>query len=271
MIFCQFLKQVGHFGIKMRLRGWALELASELVPGAYFPVEIQCEFSQGNHSTTRPHWPLSEIRDPVPAKFKHVTNIETCTLLCCDWITYVPALWNFQKSLLWTLATLSAKITPLFLLSDMRRSLQIFAWGMPLHAYVFSFTHNALVLSDFRCVHPENQTKTFLILTFSWIKTNVAYTRLEVIARTTSAQQVYHWYQTDLLLCTNKLLHPVSSSSKHGRWRSSLLLYSISMVHACACAWILHKRCKWQLRQATEAWLSFQNGHIVERVNSSCC
>ena len=23
-------------------------------------------------------------RDPVPAKVKHVTNIETCTLLCCD-------------------------------------------------------------------------------------------------------------------------------------------------------------------------------------------
>ena len=26
-------------------------------------------------------------RDPVPVKFKHVTNIETCTLLCCDHIT----------------------------------------------------------------------------------------------------------------------------------------------------------------------------------------
>ena len=26
-------------------------------------------------------------RDPIPAKFKLVTNIETCTLLCCDHIT----------------------------------------------------------------------------------------------------------------------------------------------------------------------------------------
>ena len=26
-------------------------------------------------------------RDPVPAKFKHVTNIDTCTLLCCDYST----------------------------------------------------------------------------------------------------------------------------------------------------------------------------------------
>ena len=25
--------------------------------------------------------------DPVPGKFKHVTNIETCMLLCCDYIT----------------------------------------------------------------------------------------------------------------------------------------------------------------------------------------
>ena len=40
----------------------------------------------------------SKIRDPVPVKFKHVTVIVTCTLLCCDWITYVSALWNFQKA-----------------------------------------------------------------------------------------------------------------------------------------------------------------------------
>ena len=40
----------------------------------------------------------SKIRDPVPAKFKHVMNSVTCTLLCCDYVTYVPALWNFQKS-----------------------------------------------------------------------------------------------------------------------------------------------------------------------------
>ena len=40
----------------------------------------------------------SKIRDPVPAKFKHVTNIVTCTLLFCDWITYVLTLWNFQKA-----------------------------------------------------------------------------------------------------------------------------------------------------------------------------
>ena len=40
----------------------------------------------------------SKICDPVTAKFKHVTVIVTCTLLRCDDVTYVPALWNFQKA-----------------------------------------------------------------------------------------------------------------------------------------------------------------------------
>ena len=31
-------------------------------------------------------------RDPVPVKFKDVTNIETCMLLCCDHITLGKAL-----------------------------------------------------------------------------------------------------------------------------------------------------------------------------------
>ena len=104
----------------------------------------------------------SKIRDPVTAKFKHVKVIVTCTLLCCDDVMYVPALWNTEisKKLTWN-PTLTAKNTPPFLFPYMRHSLQIFAWGMPLHAHVFSFTHNAVVLSHFRCVHPENQTKIF--------------------------------------------------------------------------------------------------------------
>ena len=116
--------------------------------------------------------------------------------------------------------TLTAKNTPLFLFPYMGRSFHIFAWGMPVHAHVFSFTHNAVVLSHFRCVHPEN----FSILTFLWIKTNVAYTRLEVIAKQHSALQVEFItsVKTDLLLCTILLLPPLSSFSKHGHWRSSL-------------------------------------------------
>ena len=96
---------------------------------------------------------------------------------------------KFPKKLTWNPA-LTAKNTPLFLFPYMGHSLQIFAWGMPLHAHVFSFTHNAVVLTLNRCVHPENQTKVFSILTFLWIKTNVAYTRLEVITKQRSALQV---------------------------------------------------------------------------------
>ena len=96
---------------------------------------------------------------------------------------------EISKKLTWN-PTLTTKNTPLFLFLYMGHSLQIFAWGMPLPAHVFSFTHNAVVLSHFRCVHPEIQTKMFLNLTFLWIKTNVAYTRLEVIAKQCSALQV---------------------------------------------------------------------------------
>ena len=76
----------------------------------------------------------------------------------------------------------------------MGHSLQIFAWGMPLHAHEFSFTHNAVVLSHFRCVpgmcSPRKSDENISILTFLWIKTNVAYTRLEVITKQRSALQV---------------------------------------------------------------------------------
>ena len=60
-----------------------------------------------------------------------------------------------------------------------------------------------------------------------WIKTNVAYTRLEMIARTKycTTTTVSNWFVT----LYYKLLPAVRSPSKHGRWRSSLLLYSISM------------------------------------------
>ena len=95
--------------------------------------------------------------------------------------------------------TLSAKNTPLFPLSDMRRSCKIFAWGMPLCAHVFSFTHNAEVLLHFRCVHPESHTKLFLILTFLWIQTNVAYTSLEVnnvVHYKYSLSPVSNWFVT---------------------------------------------------------------------------
>ena len=64
-----------------------------------------------------------------------------------------------------------------------------------------------------------------------WIKTNVAYTRLEMIARTKycTTTTASNWF----VALYYKLLPAVRSSSKHGRWRSSLLLYSISMGYTC--------------------------------------
>ena len=95
---------------------------------------------------------------------------------------------EISKNLTWN-PTLTAKNTPLFLFPYMGHSLQIFAWGMPRHAHVFSFTHNAVVLRILDVFTPKIRRK-FLILTFLWIKTNVAYTRLEVIAKQRSALQV---------------------------------------------------------------------------------
>ena len=40
-------------------------------------------------------------------------------------------------------------------------TLKMFAWGMPLHPNVFSFNTYAVVISQFRCVHPKNQTNIF--------------------------------------------------------------------------------------------------------------
>ena len=64
-----------------------------------------------------------------------------------------------------------------------------------------------------------------------WIKTNVAYTRHEMIARTKycTTTTASNWFVT----LYYKLLPAVRSPSKHGRWWSSLLLYSISMYCTC--------------------------------------
>ena len=60
------------------------------------PLEFNAIFRDGftlRHELTAG----SKIRDPVPAKFKHVMNIVSCMLLCCDYVTYVLAL-KFPKS-----------------------------------------------------------------------------------------------------------------------------------------------------------------------------
>ena len=103
-----------------------------------------------------------------------------------------------------------------------------------------------------------------------WIKTNVAYTRLEMIARTKycTTTTVSNWFVT----LYYKLLPAVRSPSKHGRWRSSLLLYSISMDKTAS---HIPRLCKIQSTgvgvnnssaQPSNASLWFQNGCVVNRV-----
>ena len=53
-------------------------------------------FARGSlYDISSPIW--NKIHNPVPAKFKHVITIVTCTLLWCNVITYVPAQ-NFLKA-----------------------------------------------------------------------------------------------------------------------------------------------------------------------------
>ena len=49
---------------------------------------------------------------------------------------------------------------------DMAPRPNIFAWGIPLYAYVLSFTKIAVVLAQFEYVQTENQTKVLRYLHF---------------------------------------------------------------------------------------------------------
>ena len=133
--------------------------ASELVPSSLFPHWNSMRFfMRGSLYNTSS---LAEVRFTTP----YQQNSNTSRIL--KLVRYYVVIrsrtcWHCEISKKLTLnPTLSAKTTPLFFLSDMRRSLKIFTCGMPLHAHVFSFTQNAVVSSNFKCVHPKNQTKIF--------------------------------------------------------------------------------------------------------------
>ena len=70
---------------------------------------------------------------------------------------------------------------------------------MPLHTHVFSFTNDAVVLSNFRCVHPKNQMKIFWFLHFM----NQNKCHLHKTLRWSLEQSIALQLQcqTDLLLC----------------------------------------------------------------------
>ena len=108
----------------------------------------------------------SKIRDPVTAKFKHVTVLVTCTLLCCDDVTYMPALSNFQK----------ADLEPY------PYGKKYTTFSFPIHGALASniCLRDAPTCSCIQLCSPRKSDENVLILTFLWIKTNFAYTRLEV-------------------------------------------------------------------------------------------
>ena len=130
----------------------------------------------------------SKIRDPVTVKFKHVTVIVTCTLLRCDDVTYVPALWNFQKADLKPYPYGKKYTTFSFPIHGALAS-NICLGDAPTCSCIQLYTQCSGSLT-FQMCSPRKSDENFSILTFLWIKTNVAYTRLEVIGKQRSVLQV---------------------------------------------------------------------------------
>ena len=187
------------------------------------PLEFNAIFCDGftlRHELTAG----SEIRDPVLAKFKYVTNIVTCTLLCCDYVTYVPAL-KFPKSWLRTLGY-RQKIHHFFFSHKWGTHFRYLSKLCP-YILMYSALHIMQWFSQLLPVFTPKIKWKFFDFYILWIKANVAYTRLEMIARTKycTTTTASNWFVT----LYYKLLPAVRSSSKHGRRWSSLLLYSISM------------------------------------------
>ena len=185
------------------------------------PLEFNAIFRDGftlRHELTAG----SKIRDPVPAKFKHVTSIVIGPLLCCDYVTYVPAL-KFPKSWLWT-PGYRPKIHHFFFSHKLGTRFKYLSKLCP-YIPMYSALHIMQWFSQVLDVFTPKIKRPFFDFHILWIKTNVAYTRLEMITRTKycTTTTASSWFVT----LYYKLLPAVRSSSKHGRWRSSLLLYSI--------------------------------------------
>ena len=133
--------------------------------------------------------------------------------------------WNFQKSWLRTLGY-RQKIHHFIFSNKWGTRFKYLSKLCP-YIIMYSALHIMQWFSQLLDVFTPKIKRKFFDFHILWIKTNVAYTRLEMIARTkycitTTAS---NWFVTLIY----KLLPAVRSSSKHGRRWSSLLLYSISM------------------------------------------
>ena len=121
------------------------------------PLEFNAIFRDGftlRHELTAG----SEIRDPVPAKFKHVTNIVTCTSTML-WLRHVVPALKFPKSWLRTLGY-RQKIHHFFFSHKWGTRFKYLSKLCP-YILMYSALHIMQWFSAFRCVHPENQTKIF--------------------------------------------------------------------------------------------------------------
>ena len=142
------------------------------------------------------------------------------------WWRHVPAGTEISKKLT-SNPRLSAKIHHFFFSHKWDTRFNYLSKLCP-YILMYSALHIMQWFSHSLDVFTPKIKRKFFDFYILWIKTNVAYTRLEMIARTKycTTTTASNWFVT----LYYKLLPAVRSPSKHGRWRSSLLLYSISMV-----------------------------------------
>ena len=119
---------------------------------------------------------------------------------------------------------LSAKNTPLFLSNKWSTRYKYLSKLYP-YILMYSALHIMQWFSHIFDVFTPKIKWKFFDFYILWIKTDVAYTRLELIARTKycTITTASNWFVT---LCY-KLLPAVRSSSKHGRRWSSLVYYTL--------------------------------------------
>ena len=144
------------------------------------------------------------------------------------WLDHVRSgIVKFLKSWLWTLRCWQIIHHFFFSYTWGTRFKYIFAKVMPLHTHLFSFTHNAVVLSHFRCVHSENQTKIFWFFTFYKSKQISLTQDLRWSLEQSIALQLQR--QTDLLLCTVNCFpqwaHPQNMAIGHLAFYYTLYLW----------------------------------------------
>ena len=161
------------------------------------PLEFNVNFRDGftpRHDLTAG----SKIRDPVTAKFKHVTNIVLCTLLCCDYVTYVPAL-KFPKSWLRTLGY-RQKIHHFFFSHKRGTRFRYLSKLCP-YTVMYSALHIMQWFSQLLDVFtPRKSNENFSIFTFYESKQMSLTQDLRWSLGRSIALQLQR--QTDLLLCT---------------------------------------------------------------------